>query len=143
MKMIKYLFITLLFTPLLSIAGEVVVTINGLESNKGSIRLHVYTGDDEFQDKKPYKILTYSKQKATDGTLVLRVSLPAGEYGISLLDDENNNKKMDYNIVHMPKEGFGFSDYYHSGLSMPQYKSFRFTLDDSVPKKVTVKMRYM
>ncbi|MCB0696522.1 MAG: DUF2141 domain-containing protein [Chitinophagaceae bacterium] len=143
MKMIKSLFVALLFTPLFSYAGEVVVTIKNLESNKGSIRLHVYTGEEDFHNKKPYKILTYSKQKETNGILVLRVTLPAGEYGISLLDDENNNKQMDYNIVHMPKEGFGFSDYYHSGLSMPQYKNFKFILEEATPKNVTVKMRYL
>lgn len=124
-------------------AEEVLVTVKNIESAKGSMRVAVFTSDDGFQEKKAYKTLTFSKDKVSNGTLTLRITLPPGEYGISLLDDENENKKMDYNMIHMPKEGFGFSDYYHNSLSMPKYDSFKFKLEDNATKKVTVKMRYM
>ncbi len=140
---IAALFVLLLATPTTLLAEDVLVTIKGLKNNKGNIRVHIFTGADQFEEKDAYKRLNFSKQKVKDGTLSLRISLPAGEYGISLLDDENKNNEMDYNFIRMPKEGFGFSDYYHSSLSKPSYDSFKFTLKKDSTKNVTVKMRYI
>lgn len=125
------------------LAEDVLITIKGIRSAKGNILMNVFTGDQEFKDKTPYKELKFSKKAIKDGVLTLKVSLPAGEYGLSLLDDENNNNEMDYNLIHMPKEGFGFSDYYHTGLSMPKYNDFDFKLEEGSTKKVTVKVRYL
>ncbi|MCB0699871.1 MAG: DUF2141 domain-containing protein [Chitinophagales bacterium] len=130
-------------TPLSSFAEDVIVTITGIKNNSGNMRVHIFTDAENFKEKKAYKKINFSKQEVKNGTLTLRLTLPAGEYGISLLDDENKNNKMDYNLIHMPKEGFGFSDYYHSGLSMPDYNDFHFSLKKDDTKRVTVKLRYM
>jgi uncharacterized protein (DUF2141 family) len=36
--------------------------------------------------------------------------IPAGKYGIVVLHDENENDKLDRNILAVPKEGFGFAN---------------------------------
>ena len=36
--------------------------------------------------------------------------IPAGKYGVVVLHDENENKKLDRNIFMVPKEGFGFAN---------------------------------
>ena len=59
------------------------------------------------------------------------------------MDDENFNGKMDYNFIGIPKEGFGFSNYYHSGLTKPKLKSFAFEVIENKNTKVEVKMKYM
>lgn len=129
--------------PTTLLAEDVVVTVTGLKNNKGNIRVHIFTGAEQFEEKDAYKKLNFSKAKMQNGKLTLRISLPAGEYGISLLDDENKNNEMDYNLIRMPKEGFGFSDYYHSSLSKPSYDSFKFQLKKDSTKNVTVKLRYL
>lgn len=126
-----------------SYAEDVIVTIKNIENNKGNFRIGIFNGADGFENNKPYKMLTYSKQKVSNGTMTIRISLPPGEYGLSLLDDENKNEKMDFNMLHIPKEGFGFSDYYHTSLTMPKYNSFKFTLPSNNSKNVTVKIRYI
>jgi uncharacterized protein (DUF2141 family) len=50
---------------------------------------------------------------------------------------------MEYNFIGIPKEGFGFSDYYHSGLTKPKFDAFKFTLEKEKKKKITIKVRYM
>ncbi|MCC6370579.1 MAG: DUF2141 domain-containing protein, partial [Bacteroidia bacterium] len=67
--------------------------------------------------------------------------LKPGVYGIAILDDENTNEKMDYGWF-LPKEGFGFSDYYHSNMSHPKFESFDFVLKKEA-KKVEIKLRYL
>jgi uncharacterized protein (DUF2141 family) len=36
--------------------------------------------------------------------------IPAGKYGVVVLHDENENRKLDRNIFLVPKEGFGFAN---------------------------------
>ena len=36
--------------------------------------------------------------------------LPVGKYGVVVLHDENENKKLDRNLLMIPKEGFGFAN---------------------------------
>jgi uncharacterized protein (DUF2141 family) len=36
--------------------------------------------------------------------------IPAGRYGVVVLHDENENRKLDRNLLLVPKEGFGFAN---------------------------------
>lgn len=124
-------------------AEEVIITVKNIENDNGNFKVHVFNSSKGFQDKTAYKKLTFSKKEVRNGTMTIRVTLPPGEYGISLLDDENKNGKMDFNMLHLPKEGFGFSDYYHTSFSKPEYDSFKFQLQEKATKNVTVKIRYL
>jgi uncharacterized protein (DUF2141 family) len=44
------------------------------------------------------------------------------------LDDENSTGKMEYNMFGIPREGFGFSNYYHKGLLKPHFDAFSFSV---------------
>lgn len=45
--------------------------------------------------------------------------IPAGKYGVVVLHDENENKKLDRNLLMVPKEGFGFANNPHVLLAAP------------------------
>lgn len=45
--------------------------------------------------------------------------IPAGRYGVVVLHDENENQKLDRNLLLVPKEGFGFANNPHVLLSAP------------------------
>ncbi|HTU45144.1 MAG TPA: DUF2141 domain-containing protein [Bryobacteraceae bacterium] len=47
--------------------------------------------------------------------------LPPGRYAVAVLHDENRNGKLDRNFLHVPKEGFGFANNPHVGLSAPKW----------------------
>ena len=47
--------------------------------------------------------------------------LPAGDYGVVAIHDENKNHKLDRNFIGIPKEGFGFANNPHVGLSAPSF----------------------
>jgi len=120
---------------------KITVHITNLENNKGNIQLGIFTNQKDFKADKPIKLLKYSKNKMADGNLTVEVSLQPGTYGIALLDDENKNGKMDFGWV-LPDEGFGFSNYYHTGMSRPTFDQFKFKLRNT-GKTVKVKVRYM
>lgn len=117
------------------------VTVKNIRSKKGRIQLQVYRNQTSFGAETPYKQVYVSKADAQDHNLTYKFKdLKPGTYGLALLDDENSNKKMDYSWL-IPTEGFGFSDYYHTGWSKPKFHQFKFSFTED--KKVSIKIRYM
>ena len=119
------------------------VTIKDIKTPNGQILMGIYKDDVSFDKEIAYKKVQAFKTKISNGILVVEVKLEPGKYGISLMDDENFNGKMDYNFIGIPKEGFGFSNYYHTGLTKPKLNSFAFEVKENKNTKVEVKMKYM
>ncbi len=55
--------------------------------------------------------------------------LPAGEFAVSILHDENRNGKMDFMLIGAPAEGYGASNDAHSWFGPPRWDDARFYLD--------------
>lgn len=121
---------------------KICIEISDVRSSKGTLRLGVFINEKEFEDETPLLKMDISKAGMVNGKLTSYINLPKGKYGISILDDENNNTKMDYNFIGIPKEGFGFSNYYHSGFSKPKLSLFVFNVDNT-ELKLKFKLRYM
>lgn len=117
------------------------IHFKNITTKTGLVSIGLYKNEDSFKSKKPFKILKISKRNMVNGKLIFKTNLPKGVYGIATLDDTNSNGEMDYNFFGYPLEGFGFSNYFHSGLSSPSFKSFQFSFTQ--PKTVEVKMKYM
>jgi len=121
---------------------NVTIEFIDVRTNKGNLGIGIFKTEEEFKTEKAFKSLNLSKANLKNGKLSASISLPNGTYGISVLDDENNNNKMDYNFIGIPKEGFAFSNYYHSGFSKPKLIQFQFTINNN-NEKLVCKFRYM
>jgi len=143
----KIFFINLLFLiicPAMTMnAQEIEVVITGIRSAEGQIAIGIFNDDESFQKEKPFMEKKFEKADITNGEMRVQFSLDPGTYGFALLDDEDSNGKMEYNFLGIPKEGFGFSDYYHTGLRKPKFDSFSFTLSMGQIKKVNIRIRYI
>ena len=123
-------------------AQTLTVNVTGIRSSKGSLRISVFINQEGFKKEKPLLVKTVKKDGMQNGKISLALDgLKPGIYGVALLDDENNNQEMDYGLV-MPKEGFGFSDYYHTGMTRPVFGDFDFSLG-SQAKAVEIRIRYL
>ena len=120
---------------------NVKVVIEGMRSKKGKIVLAVFKDQEGFKARKPVKRIVLEKSEL-DGNEIM-FSLDNGIYGISILDDENDNNKMDYNFFGIPKEGFGFSNYYHEGFSKPHFDQFKFEVKNQTSEAIEIRLRYM
>ena len=120
---------------------DIKIVIEGVRSGKGKIVLAVFKDQEGFKNKKPIKRLVLNKSEFEGNEIIL--SLDTGIYGISVLDDENDNNKMDYNFIGMPKEGFGFSNYYHKGLSKPHFDKFKFEIKNKSVELIEIRLRYI
>lgn len=132
----------LLLGGMAAIAQNVSLTVTGMRSKKGDLCVSVFKDNQSFKDNKPSTRLKFAKSAAQGGNMRINLTLPPGTYGIAMLDDENGNGKMDNNMVGMPKEGFGFSNFYLSGLSRPSFDDFRFEVKSS-PVTLNGKLRFL
>ncbi len=69
-------------------------------------------------------------------------SLPPGVYGLVFVDDENNDGKMTNRKIGIPKEGFGFSNFYLKVLKKPKFSDFSFSLKENF-ETMQIRLRYM
>jgi uncharacterized protein (DUF2141 family) len=144
-EMIKKILIKILLLLLFADlnAQNVEVIIKGIRSEKGQIGIGIFKDDPTFQKEKPFLNKNFVKSGISNREMRVHFSLEPGTYGFALLDDENSSGLMEYNFLGIPKEGFGFSDYYHKGLKKPKFDSFKFTIDKGQKKSITIRIRYM
>lgn len=124
-------------------AETIEITVSGIRNQSGQISIHIFNSQEGFKEEKSIQAFTFKKQHVVNGVLKVKIELPAGTFGLTLVDDENSNNDMDYNFVGMPKEGFGFSNYYHTGLTRPVFDQFKFSIQKGVAVKVNMKIRYI
>lgn len=137
-----FLITVLFFSSLLMNAQIITIEFTNIRSSKGQLLLGVYTNQTNYSNKKAIKKQTVLKTKLVDGKLTAVIKgLAPGTYGIALLDDEDFDREMNYGLF-LPKEGFAFSNYYHTGMSKPTFDDFEFTLGNE-DKKVVMKIRYL
>jgi uncharacterized protein (DUF2141 family) len=122
-------------------AQETQVKVTGIRSPKGKIILNVFKDNESYDDEKPYKSFAFDKTGITDGTLVLKCKLEPGIYGFTMVDDENGNSRIDKNIIGMPKEGFGFSNFFMEKMKKPTLDDFKVDLKSQ--SKIEIRVKYM
>lgn len=88
--------------------GHLTVTVDNIESSKGSIMIGVCAGEEEFAGKKPYSYGFFFDAKI--GSITETVSIPAGKYALIVYHDENRNKILDRAPSGKPLEKYGFSN---------------------------------
>ncbi len=122
--------------------GTLEIRFTQLRSETGSIAIGINTSEKGWPRKAEYEF-QFTKENVKDGVFVVRVpNLPFGPLAVSVLDDENNNVKMDMSITG-PKEGFGFSnDAPIRGLSSPKFEDCAFQFSRSM-QQISIGLNYM
>ena len=115
------------------------VQITGADNDNGYILLILFQGEDGFPSN-PDKAHAYDGSRIKDGksTIVFK-NLPAGSYAIAALHDENENGKMDTNMLGIPKEAYGASNDANNPFGPPKYKDARFEVNEDM--EITIQMR--
>ena len=136
--------LVLMLIALNSANAEIVnCQISGIQLKTGNNLVGIFNSSDGFESRTTIKSLKFSKVHVKNGVLKFSVDLPPGEYGISILDDKNKSGEMEYNFFGIPNEGFGFSNYFHSGIFSPNFDAFKFLLKKGKSSFVKIKMKYM
>ncbi len=132
---------TVLLTAISINAQTISIEITNIRSKKGKIVVAVFKNNEDFKKEITFSDKSYSKCNVKNGNLTIKQKLKPGIYGISILDDKNNDGKMEYNFIGLPKEGYGFSNFFHRGMNRPEFEDFDFIVGKE-NKTVYVKMKY-
>ena len=84
------------------------VEISDVLVNTGKVHLAIFNSAEGYKKHVPYKTQVIESK---DKILSVEVELPSGEYVFQLYQDVNNNGKLDTNLIGMPKEPVGISNY--------------------------------
>lgn len=117
------------------------IKITGIKSPRGKIIVQVFKDQLSYDDQKPCKRFVFDKQGMADGILPVKLELEPGIYGFTLVDDENGNGKIDKNFMGIPKEGFGFSNFFMEKMKKPTFEDFK--VDLKTAPNIVLKVKYM
>ena len=95
--------------------------INNLKSNKGPLYIRILDVDENPVIVGTSSVVNYSSKISFD-------SISPGKYAIQFFHDENENQKMDFNLIGIPKEKFGSSNDVKPILGPPKFEKMLFEI---------------
>jgi len=104
--------------------------INNLESNKGPIYIRILDENENPVIVGTSPVINYSSEISFD-------SIFPGKYAIQFFHDENENQKMDFSLIGIPKEKFGSSNDVKPILGPPKFEKMLFEIYED--KKIVMK----
>ena len=104
--------------------------INNLQSNNGPLYIRILDENENPVIVGTSPVINYSAGISFD-------SISPGKYAIQFFHDENENQKMDFSLIGIPKEKFGSSNNVKPILGPPKFEKMLFNLTEN--KKVIMK----
>jgi uncharacterized protein (DUF2141 family) len=84
------------------------LVITGINVNEGQIYVKIYSNEGDYKKDIPYISIVLDSVSLN---ITYQFDIPEGEYLIALFQDTNNNGKLDINLIGLPKEPVGLSNY--------------------------------
>jgi uncharacterized protein (DUF2141 family) len=109
-----------------ALAATVVVELNNLSNDDGSVRVAVFDSADGYptDDDKVWR--TASARPMGHRATVTLLDVPVGSYAISAFHDENDNNKLDVKWFVLPAEAVGASNDAQGKMGPPKFEAARF-----------------
>jgi uncharacterized protein (DUF2141 family) len=120
-------------------AGKLIIDISGFPSSDGFAMVALNNSMESYKGGENAAIAKTKVMVVDRKVQVVFTNIPYGWYGISLYHDENNNGKMDRNMMGIPKEAYGFSNNAKGFMGKPDYKDVKFELN-SAEKQIVIKL---
>ena len=101
--------------------------VAGIGSTDGQIVIALWNSYDGFRGKRePFRKKSLDIQYSS--VFWEMEDLPLGDYMISVYHDRNDNGKLDFNILHIPKEPYGFSNDARGTMGPPGWNDAKFSV---------------
>ena len=114
------------------------VEVINIKNTSGSIRVGLFDNEKDFLKK---AVLGETVAADSGKVVVVFKKIPPGEYGISVIHDENNNEDLDLNFLGIPKEGFGFGNDAKGTFGPPSFEKAKVKIGEGVVFQV-ITLRY-
>ena len=107
-------------------AADIVVHVRNV-APQGTIRLGLYT-EASYPDNDATPVASADLPARAGETVIELRNIPSGTYAIETYQDLNNNGKIDFTLIGIPKEPYGFSRDARPLLSKPRFERVKFSV---------------
>lgn len=128
----KYLSFALLTSAILInevAANELTFTISSIKVGQGKIYAQLFKGENNYRTGKPHGVAMVAAD-VSEATLTFS-HLETGNYVVRYFHDQNDNGKMDVNLMGAPQEGYGFSNDAKPSYGPVKFDEAKFTVSQS------------
>lgn len=133
MKYITTCILSILLSGICLAGNKVFVEIKCVQKSGGIVYISLFNSENAYNKKEVY-LSKYIDPK--ESQVIVELELPFGLYLVSAYQDLNSNKKLDTNILGIPKEPVGISNY--DGKGTPGKFDKHKVVVDQETKKITV-----
>ncbi len=123
-------------------AGSIHVTVDHLRNTKGHLLLSLYNSSDGFPGDAQKAVRKERVSISGSAVTVDFDNLPAGDYAVAILHDENDDGKMNTTFIGLPKEGYGFSNDAMGTFGPPSFRKASFVHTATATTSITIRARY-
>lgn len=109
--------------------GRLTIRVVGFAHHQGQLIVNVFSKEDGFPTDRQRALRSITGQITDRNTTDVELpNLPAGQYAISVLHDENANGQLDTNFLGIPKEPTGTSRNVKGHFGPPKFRDAVFAL---------------
>ena len=101
-------------------AAKLIVSIQGTRNTDGYLFVALFSKPDGFPDGN-YSLRHLKLKAAAETLTVVFDDLAPGSYAVGAYHDENNNGRLDTDLVGYPKEGYALSNGVRAVFSRPRF----------------------
>ena len=147
MRFIRFSILLLAITALhgdgSSSKARLFVHVQGLRNAEGIAGALLFQSARGFPDTKVQAFRMSGAHIRGNAATIVFTDLPSGQYALSVIHDENENRAMDKNLLRLPAEGFGFSNNPDTGLRLPAFSESSFDFTGDKDQHIYIKIRYL
>ena len=115
-------------------SGNFVVIVTGFDNDEGNAMIALFNSEENYSENG--KKFRRTKSKIKDSKVEWTIEdLPFGEYAIKLYHDENENGRMDRNMMGIPTEDYAFSNNAIGNFGPADYEDAKFEFIKSGQKQ--------
>ncbi len=120
------------------------VRVNGVRNNKGEVGVALFNSPLGYpiHIEHAYQNEWVPLHEGQQGVEVTFEGLPAGDYAVSVVHDENGTRQLERTGLGFPKEGVGFSNGQKVKLSATKFSKSKFVLAKGENKAIIIQLDY-
>jgi uncharacterized protein (DUF2141 family) len=140
MRLIPQALALCLLLPNAAFAGDLALTVDGVQDAKGNVQGALYDSESSFMNV-PEAHAKFRVPAAAGQVQYVFHDLKPGKYALAVFHDANTNGQLDKNSYGVPTEGYGFSNDAQGSGGPPKFGQAAFDYDGT-NKSITVSLNY-
>lgn len=124
-----------------SFAGSIELSIDGIENNRGVLQVAIWKSSAGFPED--YRQAVFLRTQSLDNlNSIVFDDVPAGQYGVAVYHDENEDTVLNRGRFGIPKEGVGFSQNPRIRFGPPKFDKAKFYVSEEGRTRSNIRVRY-